>query len=132
QGRAHGGDGDAVGGQAVHVDADVDGPLQAAVDRDVAHPRHALQEGPHRLVRDLRELADRPLGGEGDGDHGGAVVVELADGRRVEVAGQVGQGGGHPIAHVLGGGVDLAVEVEGDDHDRGALAGDRAQLLDPL
>src|SRR6185503_7674807 len=52
--------------------------------------------------------------------------------RRVDVARQVGQRRGDAVAHVLRGGVDVAVEREGHDHDRGALAGDRSQLADAL
>src|SRR4030095_752232 len=45
---------------------------------------------------------------------------------------QVADGDGHLVAHVLRGDVDLSIQVEGDDDDHRAAAGDRAPLLDAL
>jgi hypothetical protein len=51
---------------------------------------------------------------------------------RQDLARHVADRDGHLVAHVLGGHVDLAVQIECDDDDRGAGAADRAQLADPL
>src|SRR4029450_9359985 len=132
EGIAHVGDRDLVGGQPIGVDPDADGAGQAAHDTDLADAGRPLATWRHGLVGELGQLAERALAGERDGDHRRLVVVELRDDRRQDFARQVADGDGDLVAHVLGGHVDLAIQIERDDDDHRAGPGDRAQLLDPL
>jgi len=111
------GDGDFVGIEAVAIDPDVDGTFEAADDQDFAHAVGTLDLGLDDFVGELGEFADGTVAGEGEGDgeDDGAFVIELGDDGRVYAGGQLAEDGGDAVARVLGGGVDVAVEVEGGD-----------------
>ena len=129
---AHVGDGDSEGGQPVRLDPHVDRALQSADDLHLAHARRPLEADLHHLVRQLGQLAEGPVAGQGHRQDRLLVVVELRNLGRRRVLRQVLEDGGDAIPHVLGRRVDVPVEVEGDDHDGGARPRDRPQLVDPL
>ena len=129
---AHVGDGDSEGGQPVRLHPHVDRALQSADDPHLAHARRPLHADLHHLVRQLGQLAEGPVAGQGHRQDRLLVVVELRNQGRRRVVRQVPEDGGDAIAHVLGRRVDVPVEIEGDDHDGGARPRDRPQLVDPL
>ena len=130
QGLAHLGDGQVVGGESIGVEPDVDGAFAAAVDADLADAVLPFETPLDALVGELRELAQAPVPGQGQGQDRGAVVVELRHDGRLDVARQPAGGDGHAVAHVLRGEVDVARQVERADHERTAGARDRTQLGD--
>ena len=69
------------------------------------------------------------LAGEGEGEDRRLVVVELGDDRRLDVARQIPDRGGHPVAHVLGRDFDVATEVERDDHELAGPDIERSSLM---
>ena len=129
-GRAHGGDGDLVGGQAVGIQPHVDGALQSADDFDLTHAGGALDLDLDDFIGQLSQLAGRARAGHGEGQHGRELVVVLGNRRRIGVAREVAHHGGDAVAHVLRGGFDVAVQIKGDDDKRTALAADGGQFLD--
>ena len=58
------------------------------------------------------------------------VDVRLGDGRRVGIPRQIPNHGGHAVAHVLRRRVNVPIQVERDDDERGAGTVDGAQFLD--
>ncbi len=117
-------------GQLGRIDLDADGRLLLAGDGDDADTGHAadllrhdsvgeiVDRGPRQRVRGHRQQQDRRVG-----------RVDLAVARRVgkvlrQLAGSRVDGG----LHILGGGVDIAVEIELQDHIHAAQAG-RGQHL---
>jgi hypothetical protein len=129
---AHRDDGQPVGGEAVRIDPHVDGAVEAADQAHLADAVGALELHLHDLVGQLRQLAQRQVAGHRHREDGRLVIVELRDDRRLGVAGQVLDRGGDLLAHVLGGDVDVAPEVEVEDDDGLARPGDRPQLADAL
>jgi len=106
--------------------------LQSADDSHLAHARRPLHADLHHLVRQLGQLAEGPVAGQGHRQDRLLVVVELRNQGRRRVVRELPEDGGDAIPYVLGRRVDVPVEIEGDDHDGGAGARDRPQLVDPL
>ncbi len=112
---AHGGDRNLIGREAVRIHPYVDRPLQAADQTNLSHARRSLKLHLHDLVGDFGQLPESAIAGYGDGEDRLVFVVEFGNDRGVDVPRQTIESGGNPVAHVLGGGVDIAVEVEGGD-----------------
>ena len=105
-------------GSSQHVDL----PLAPPTRLHLADAGDALDLPAHLLVGELGDLADRLVGArQRDEQDGRGVRVELADDRRVDALGQVGQDGVDVVAHLLRGDVDVLLEVEADDDLRDAL-----------
>ena len=119
-----------VRGEPVRIDPDVDGPLETAGDRDLAHAGGAFDPRLDDLVRDLGQLPHREVSGQRDGHRRGRVGVGLGDVRIERLVGELAHDRSDPIAHVLRGDVDVAIEAE-DGEDVGVPgAGHRSQLGD--
>ena len=131
-GVADGGDRDLVGGQPVGLDPDVDGALQAADQLHLADAQRPLEVDLHRLVGELRQLAQAAVAGDGQGEDRRLVVVELGDGRRPDVAGQDARGVQDLVTDVLGRHVHGPAEREGDGDVARAGPGERPELRDAL
>ena len=125
------GDRQPVGGQLVAVDPDPHHGLAEPGHEDIADPGDRLQPRFDHLVGVVRELAGVETG-ERHPQHGLRVDVELLDDGRFGVQGQLADGAGDLVAHILGGDVDVAFEGEGDRDPRHALARVRGELLDAL
>ncbi len=132
-GVAHGGDRNLVGGQPVGIDPDVDRALEPADDSTSPTPADALELHLDDLVGDLGQLAQRAVAGERrwSGPARSSLSNFAMTGGSIS-GGRSAEHRGDAVAHVLGGGVDVAVELERGDDERGALPGDRAQLVDAL
>ena len=74
---AHVRDRDPEGGQPVRLDPHVDRALQPADDPHLAHARRPLEADLHHLVRQLGQLAEGPVAGQGHRQDRLLVVVEL-------------------------------------------------------
>ena len=113
---AHRGDRHAVGGEPIRLEPHV---TRATDPRRSDFPdARARSSSGLTFLSAISVSSRRSGGGERDRHHGRAVVVELADQGRVEVARQVAAGPGDAVAHVLRRGVDVAVERERQDHER--------------
>src|SRR5690606_26238798 len=117
--------------QAAGVQPDVDGALAPALDEDLPHARCGPDQVLDPGVGELGQLAQRKGPGDGDGQDGHGVGVEIGDDGRVGSLGQSPQHLADFVANVLKRRVRIAFEGEGDADEGEALAVDRAQLLDP-
>src|SRR5262249_8146240 len=131
-GVADGGDRNLVGGEAIGLDPDVDGPQEPADQPYLADPERALEVDLHRLVGDLGQLAKAPVTGDGQCQDRRLVVVQLGDGRGPDVVGQVPDRVRHLLADVLSRDVNGPAEGEGDRDVARAGAGERPELGDAL
>ena len=105
---------EAVGGEPGEVGLDAHGRLDAALDRDVTDAGHVAQPLGHQRVGEIGELAQRD-GGRGQRQRHDRLVgrVHLGIGRGIgQVARQRRARGVDGRLHVLGGGIDVAVEHE--------------------
>ena len=131
-GIAHRGDRQPIGGQTVGIDPYIDGTLQTADNRHLTYAGRALESHLHGLIRQLRQLTDRPIARQRHGQYRRRVVIGLLHDRWIGPGGKIAQDGGDAVADILRRHVDVACEVKRDDDDRAALPGNRPQLLDPL
>ena len=73
--------------------------------------------------------AQRAIAGNCDGQDRGIFVVELRYHRRGDVVGQPVEHRGDTVAHVLSGGVNVAIQIERGDDEGSALSGNGTKLL---
>ena len=121
----------AVGGELLGVDPQPHGVGLVAPDVDPADLGDGLQPLDEELVGDARQLEQvAAVAADGDLEDRRLVGVGLRDRRRVDVGGQVALGPRHPVADVVGGGLEVGVELELDGDRRASLAADRGQGAD--
>ena len=125
--------GETHGGQRHRIEADAHGGLFRAVDLHLRHPVHLRQPLPQDAVGGVEKLGGRQgVGGQREGHDRRIGRIEfpvVGPGR--QVGRQVGGGGVDRRLHVVGGAVDVPVDVELHD-DRGrADRADRGDFVDP-
>ena len=121
---------EAVGLEALRVEAHVDAARAPAEDRDLADAVDGLDLPAQDLVGELGRLAKRAASRERDGEDRRRVGVELLHDRLVDVARQVREDAVDLVADFLGGDVDVLLEDERDEDLRDALGGDRLEVVD--
>jgi hypothetical protein len=129
-GRAHLPDRQALGGQPVGVDEDVDGALLPAEQGDLPDARQRLDDLLHLPPAHLGHLAQAATARDRHRHHGHGVDVELVDHRGVGAGGELCQHRGDLVAHVLRGNLARLLEDEADDDRRHAFARRAAQLVE--
>src|SRR5690606_24861714 len=133
QGVFHVGGGQAEGGQLLPVEPDAHGRVAAAAHLNAgdaaggAEPVHQIALG---VVRQFKQAV--AVAGEVQVHDGLSVGVHLVDFWRVRVFGQVVEHAVDAVAHVVGGVVDIAGDVEFNGDVGAAVAAAGGDGLDPL
>src|SRR5262249_23467421 len=123
-------DREAVGDQAVRVDRDLDLALAVADERDGADVLDRLQPALDPLVGQLGDLARGAAARDHQRHDRRRIHVELLDHRRLGARRELGDDRGHLLPDVVGGGLDVPVEDEGDEDLGAALDRGGAQLVE--
>ena len=121
-----------VGGQSFGIDPDIDRAIEPADDIDLADAARAFQLHLDDLIGVFGQFTNRPLARECNRDYRSAVVIKFRDNRRLGIRRQIADNCSDTIAHVLRRGIDVAVEIEGREHDRTSLHRHRAQVVDTI
>ena len=123
----------AVGGEPRAVEPDAHRVAALAEDPHVGDAREVLQPVLDEAVGEVGDVHRRvAVGREGEVEDRLGVGLDLGDDRLLDLVGQPAAHPGDAVAHVVGGGVGVAVEPEA----RGDLAplrpADRAHVVDAL
>ena len=126
--------GEVVGGELRRIQAYPYRVAAFTADQDLPDAAGALQPLLDGLVRILGQpdLIPPLVTGQRDPHDGPRFRVELAHDRLLDVVGQLAAGAVHSVAHVLGGDVDVAPQLEFGDDRRDFLSGFGGQLLQTL
>jgi hypothetical protein len=117
--------------QAVQPDAHGEAPLPAQAHlRDALEVGEAVHEVALGVVRELEPV--HPVAGEHEPEDRRGVGVGLGDLRRVGLLGQLAERAADAVAHVVGGVVDVARELELDADGGAAVAAARGDLAHAL
>ena len=123
----------AVGGQTRGVQPDAHGIAPLAEDAHVRDAGQVLQPVLDEAVGEIGDLEGRvAIGREGEVEDRLGVGLDLRDHRLVDLVGQQGAHPADPVAHVVGGGIGVAVEPEADRDLALLLPADRAHVVDAL
>ena len=117
--------------QPLGLDVDLHRPVLGPVDGHLADPGRRLDQVLDVTVRQHEQFARLPVAGQGQRQDRRRFQVLLADDGRIDVLRQAIQHAVDGVAHILGGGVDVAIDLKGDQQQRHAFAADRPQLFDP-
>jgi hypothetical protein len=121
-----------MGGQLVAVHPQAHGVTRPA-DTDRADPGNGLQALDCHPLDEFAQLKPAvTLGAERQGDDRRGVGVGLGDLRLLDLVGQAAASAADPVAHVVGGLVHVAVEVELDGDAGGLLLGIGADDADAV
>jgi hypothetical protein len=118
------GGGELIGRELVRVEPEAHGVAALTADEDRADAGNGLDPLFGDPVHHIGEFGAREaVGGEGEPEHRLCIGLLLGDDRLVDLLGQVVTGAADAVAHVVGGLVGVAVEVELDGDARDFLGG---------
>ncbi len=120
-----------MGGQPIGADVDLHRAVGGTGNDDLADPFGRLDDVLHVVIGEHVQLARGAWPGDRQGHDRRRVEVVFLHDRRIESGRQATHDRGDRVANVLNPGVDIAVQLERHDHERLAVPGDRAELIDP-
>ena len=125
-------DRDLVSGEPFGVDPNVDRAIETADDAHFTDAADSLELRTRDLVGSSVSSRIERSAVKRDRQNGRAVVIKLLNDRRRRIFGKTAAERVDAIAHVLRSGFEIAIELERRDHDRRALARNRAQFADAV
>ena len=128
----HRGHGQAVSGEAIGVHPNTDSSFEAANDVDFSNAGRTLQLRLDHFVCNFGQFAQAAVARNCDGHDWKEIVVEFCDFGRIRFARKFSDDGGDAFADILGGIIDVPVEIEIHHDERRALARDGAEFANAL
>ena len=114
----------------MRVEVDVDLALEAAPDIQGGHAGDAFDAVLDLVVDDASQFDRVEAAGGAEDEDGETGEVELAERGAVGLLGQARMHAIEPVAHVVGGGVEVGAPGKGDADAAGALRGGGGDFLD--